>query len=201
MDKYYSITNTNIGKIKHYIFQRLQKVYLFDEWHITPINYREYAIDLVKYVDKLIKEKGLRTVIEVGCGLGEIISHIDAPDKVGYDIKREVIHAARKISKKNTNFLVGTFDSIRNKKIDVFISVNFIHGIEPEVLKEEFRKLTTENDVKYIVVDKVISKIYKYNHCMKEILPKEYKEVKRLGFYSAHRGRRYIMIFERTENE
>lgn len=117
------------------------------------------------------------------------------------DIKREVIHAARKISKKNTNLLVGTFESIRNKKLDVFISVNFIHGIESEALKEEFRKLTIENDVKYIVVNKGISKMYKYNHCMTEILPKKYKEVKRLGFYLEHRGLRHVMIFERIENE
>lgn len=82
------------GFVKEKRNSLLRKKYNFPDWHIAPIEYRPYA----QYVSKIVNEyvaDSAGVVVEIGCGLGEIISSIRVKRKFGFDIKKEVLQAAR----------------------------------------------------------------------------------------------------------
>lgn len=87
------ISNAVVGRIKKVFYRLLRRRYGFREWHVSPINERAYAIFVVKTVNALIRDGKIRegSIVEVGCGLGEIIGNIYG----GY-IKRLLVMTFRK---------------------------------------------------------------------------------------------------------
>ncbi|MFA5746034.1 MAG: DUF2334 domain-containing protein [archaeon] len=171
--KKFGFYNLVAGLIKKEKLKKECQKYKFNKWHINPIELRPYALDCVKEVNKIISKEKLTSVYEIGCGLGEILNKIKAKIRVGYDIEPEVLIAgAQKFKKIIFNY--GSFNDIKNKNIDVLITVNFIHEIKPSILKKYYANLIKYNRIKYIAVDSVN---YKYNHNFKQILPREYKLV------------------------
>ncbi|MBD5549022.1 MAG: methyltransferase domain-containing protein [Lachnospiraceae bacterium] len=189
--------NYKLGKIKELYFKYLQHKYMFQHWHTTPINFRPYAIGIVNYLNKQRKKK----VVEIGCGLGEIVGNITNCERMGVDVDTNVIKVAKKLYRK-TNFEVGTFENIRNQKIDYLITVNFIHRIPSELLKEKYSYLCRNNDIRHIVLDIVDSPEYQFNHDI-DYLSKElgYRVKKRLHRYQVTNGSRWIYILERNHGD
>lgn len=72
------ISNAIVGRMKKVFYRLLGRRYGFREWHISPINERAYAVYIVRTVDRLIREKKIQegSIVEIGCGLGEIIGNI-----------------------------------------------------------------------------------------------------------------------------
>lgn len=187
--------NTLIGKIKKIYFKMLYKKYKFDEWHCTPVNFRLYAQELIAYINSQVEKNPEAVIVEVGCGLGEIVGNIREGVRFGYDISKEVLQAAKALNKR-VKYRRGTFPDVRIKNIDYLITVNFIHGIDEDALRRDYKELIKRCQPKYIVVDEVRSKKYLYNHSFKNILPKNYTVVKKLGKFPAYGGIRYIYIYK-----
>lgn len=59
-------------------YKLLYKIFNFDEWHVSVIGERPYAMEVVKYINRFLREnteyKRGRKVVEIGCGLGDIVS-------------------------------------------------------------------------------------------------------------------------------
>ena len=183
-----------MGKLKELYFKYLQCRYRFSEWHITPINFRPYAIGILEYLNKQPKKK----VVEIGCGLGEIVGNLSGCERVGLDLDAGVIKAAGRLYR-NTNFVVGTFENVKNQKIDYLITVNFIHGIPSEELKEKYRYLCMNNDIKHIILDITDSPNYQYIHDVHYLFDDlGYTIKKRLKRYQVINGGRWIYIFEKA---
>lgn len=76
-DKHYIyncwITSKTVGKLKKMSLRAFKNVFGYGEWHISPINERQYAIDIVKWINDFIS---MGTIVEIGCGIGEIIGNI-----------------------------------------------------------------------------------------------------------------------------
>lgn len=156
-----------VGLFKRTKYIKLQKKYGFDEWHITPYELRPYAYCLVGFLNSLQR---INNVVEVGCGLGDIIRNINAPCKYGYDISMSVINCAKQIDSNHrggkTTFICGGFEDVKefDKPIDVLITVNFIHNIPIKDLEFYYKRIFKINNVKGIVFDSVEADGYKYNH-------------------------------------
>jgi SAM-dependent methyltransferase len=187
-------SNYDIGKIKELYFRYLQNRYQFDMWHITPINFRPYAIDIVRYLNR----NNVGSVVEIGCGLGEIIGNISCRgERLGFDIDKNVVKAAKKVYHK-TSFQVGSFEKVNNKKVDYLITVNFIHGIAPENLKKSYKEICCNNEIQHIVLDIVDSHRYAFCHDINFLFDgSEYKVKKRLHRYETVGGSRWIYIMEK----
>lgn len=73
------LLNTMIGIIKSFVLYRILHIFFhFDKWHMNAIyNITPYKKEVVK----IINEIRPKFVIEIGCGLGEIISRIKAYKK------------------------------------------------------------------------------------------------------------------------
>lgn len=151
------------GLIKRFIFYRfLQWVYKFDQWHVNyPFELKPYAMFVVKYINENLKPN---VVVEIGCGLGEILANIQAKEKYGIDIDKKVLNAASFLHKnKGIKFKEGSFEVVENLNIDVLIALNFLHGVNRETVKNMLEKIFQQNKIKYIIVDNYEEGNYNHN--------------------------------------
>ena len=82
-------------------FKKLFRIILmlffrFDYWHTSPLDNRKYAIDIIS---KLNRRASRESLIEIGCGLGDILTKAHYDRKYFYDISPEVLSAAAFLQK------------------------------------------------------------------------------------------------------
>jgi SAM-dependent methyltransferase len=157
---------------------------------------KNYAKTIVKYCNNNFKDK---SVVEIGCGLGDIIRRINSKNKTGLDIDQNVLNAAHFLSKK---IHFQQFSFVENALIgnyDIILLVNWIHGIEPEILKEKIRVYFNKNlNINgIIIIDIVKSTDYKYNHKIKYLLENINCAVEKI--YEKLSGRELYIIKKRGE--
>lgn len=177
----------------------LQKMIGFDKWHLNSLNERFYASPTINRINEMLRsENSTGIVIEVGCGLGDIISAVRWRYKMGYDIDKRAIWAARMLHPL-TPFRAGTFDALRNKKIAVLIALNFLHRVSAEDCRRYFGDLFHHNQIEIIVVDVVQSPPYQYKHDYEKLFGEfgytlEYQS---RGYIAYKRSIRKILYFRR----
>ena len=59
------------------------------------------------------------TVVEIGCGLGEMLTKIKSQYRIGIDYDFGAIQAATFLNKKNIEFIHHDFESIKNIDLNV----------------------------------------------------------------------------------
>lgn len=161
------ILNKSIKCYKDVLYLKiLRKIYQFDDWHtLSSYNCRKYKKQLVEIINN-IKNENLLT-IEIGCGLGDIISRVESKSKIGFDLDKGVVNASKKLYK-NTDFYHGSFNEVAslNKSIDLLILVNWIHGIPMHELEKDIQLINKNNNIEYILVDEILPTTsgYKYHH-------------------------------------
>jgi SAM-dependent methyltransferase len=110
----------------------LARYYGFHPWHAaSPSSRRPYRY----VVAELVNSVAPQVVVEVGCGLGEILSRVRAAERYGYDIDAGVIRAARFLHGPGITFVHGDASQVAQKNIDVLILVNWIHELGPSELE------------------------------------------------------------------
>ena len=169
-------------RFKYLYHLLLSYFFKFDSWHISPIESREYCLDVVDYINSEIERDAC--VVEIGCGLGETISSIHCLHKYGYDKSYEVIRAAKMIDnrKYTTIFKVGSFDIPVGLDIKYLITLNFLHDFDTDQVFQWFKLITDNNNVLNIIVDELDvdndNDDYYRLHRFDSIIPKKYKEIK-----------------------
>ena len=169
----------------------LMFLFRFEWWHTSPSDNRPYACDIVS---ELRKRKADGSVLELGCGLGDILGKIKCREKYFFDVSDNVLRAAKFLqyfSFKNTlnhykefNFIEDTLD--KKMSVDVVILVNWIHAYKTSILREKFSDLTKFNlNPGGIVVFDLIenNSNYKYNHRIQELLDTELFDIETFSGY------------------
>lgn len=145
----------------------LRLFFRFDKWHITPLEERQYAIDIISYCNQVASKKYF---VEIGCGLGDIIRNVDFETRVGYDNDKHILKAASFLSKrqigKPIQFKLFDFPADLPDHATIIVMVNWIHLIDPVLLKKQIKKYFSENLEAggAIIIDTVQDKEYKFNH-------------------------------------
>jgi hypothetical protein len=105
-----------------------------------------------------------KMVVEVGCGLGGILSRVRAHYRWGLDIDSAAIAAARFIHGRSARFLIGSFEQLPDGEIDVLLAVNWLHDFPPEQVERWIAPLLPR--VGSIIVDSVVTGTpgYRYHH-------------------------------------
>lgn len=130
----------------------LQKVYGFHPWHAAaPLSVRPYRHVVASIVATL--EPKPSCVVEVGCGLGSLLSLVDAVERVGYDVDLGALRAARLVHGRRATFIHGDMTAVTQPRIDVLILVNWIHDFSPERLDEWLTPLLPRT--RYLLVDAI----------------------------------------------
>ncbi len=149
----------------------LQKIYKFDKWHANaPYSCRPYKKVLVNEINKLDIND---VAVEIGGGLGDIISKIKTKKKYLIDLDnklKKIIH----ILHKNIIFINGSFDEIKTiyeKNIDILILINWIHELDKNDILDGIYNIKKQKKIKYIVLDEINDNIqgYKYKHRFENI--------------------------------
>ncbi|NLO90480.1 MAG: hypothetical protein GX410_00625 [Elusimicrobia bacterium] len=146
-----------------------------DPWHAGTALDRLYPADIIAHLNKRT-ESERQSAVEIGCGLGDVISALNFKRKTGYDLDGTVLKAA---AFKNifsghgrTCFLPLDFPkSFLDGKHDSIILVNWIHHLPPDILKSCVTKLYERhlNQDGEIILDTVSDPAYEYNHQIQAI--------------------------------
>lgn len=140
----------------------LQRHFGFDPWHaLAPYPCRSYKKVVVDIVNRLAPA----TVVEIGAGLGELLAHIDAPQRLGYDIDPAVVRAARFLHRRGITFVRGDATQVIDSPIDVLILVNWIHNLSADELSELLEPLMPRTT--YLLLDAIDldgPSSYRYKH-------------------------------------
>jgi SAM-dependent methyltransferase len=187
MSKLIKVVSAPIFYFERFSRFLLYYIFRFDKWHLSTLKERKYATDIVHYCNTLKRDK---LVIEIGCGLGDIVRNIDSTRSLGFDREVNALKAARFLTIlkfREIRFRLHEFpnDEIKGQ-FDVIILVNWIHHIEPFLLKSEIQKIfrLNLNINGIIILDTVQDKEYQYNHNIDYLTNGISCELEKLGSYS-----------------
>ena len=146
------IKNTLIGLWRREKLGRICSKYGLHPWLKSPYELRLYAQMAAESVNELA---GIDCVVEVGCGLGEIIRHINVPKKYGYDIDSHVIEVAKAITPRESNieYFVGELRDVDVSNADVLLTIGWMHAVSYDDLKTAYHECIEKNKFRYVVVD------------------------------------------------
>lgn len=178
-------------------YRKYTRRFKIDPWHMIPKGRKPYVKDVICAVSGLLNGMG-GTIAECGCGLCDILGdrQLRVYQRYGFDLSEDIISADKELFS-DIEFQSGSFETVQNLDITVFISVNFIHELSEDYLKSAYKQLFKNNNIKYYVVDEVTG-LYQYRHNFAELLPDGNRLVKTLGPYLSAGGTRYIKIFDLT---
>ncbi|MBI4706719.1 MAG: class I SAM-dependent methyltransferase [Candidatus Omnitrophica bacterium] len=144
--------------LKKFIFKFLMLRYRFNSWHASaPYECRPYKSEVVSLADSLHAE----VVVEIGCGLGEILTRVKSNHKIGFDIDGGVIKAACGLYGSNCEFFEAsvsdliTIVSKVDSKCDLLICINWTHGIQWEELFNNLSSLQKALGIRYLLIDTI----------------------------------------------
>lgn len=171
----------------------LQRIYGFNTWHINPYSKRPYAKAIVSHLNK---RSARQSVLEIGCGLGDILRRLDFKNKKGLDREQAVLNAAAFMTKfhnaSNGTVSYKIFDLLDdeiNGTFEAIIMVNWIHEIPPQILAEKFNTLFTAHlkPGGELIFDVLDNPDYKYNHSPNELTSGINADLSLIGRYDYNR--------------
>ncbi len=185
------------------LFQKLFRLILmlffrFDRWHTSPVGNRKYAQDIILELDMLPNRD---SILELGCGLGDIVGKVQYKNKYFFDISPNVLRAAKFLQEmmfKRSFNVYEVFDFLENSvdcnmKFDAIVLVNWTHGYESKIIHERLSKLINTNLRKGgVLIFDVIENNHKYkhNHVIRNLINVDRFNIKVLDGYKF--GRKLI---------
>lgn len=189
----------------------LGRIYSMGEWHESNWFDRPYCVSVIKEISNYMQShysgtnRRSFTIVGIGCGCGEIVGNIRAPKNIkmiryGYDINNNNLKVAKWMYPK-VIFREGTFGDVRFMNVDCLILINFIHNINPDMLKKQIYNIILNCDVGLIVMDNLVNvegTEYMYSHDGNYLFDNRYKMIKKSrGFKASSGARRYITYWKR----
>jgi SAM-dependent methyltransferase len=145
----------------------LRLMFRFDAWHASaPYSCRPYKKTVVGLVNALAP----RTAVEVGCGLGEILSRVTATERFGFDQDGAAIRAARFLHGRRIHWKIADLAAVplslpEGRRIDCLIMVNWIHNLSPEQLGASLLPLLSRTGWLILdAIDRDGPASYRYKH-------------------------------------
>ena len=145
----------------------IQCIFKFDVWHAgAPYSCRLYKRKVIEIANSLSPH----VIVEVGCGLGDIVSRVRAVERYGLDSDSQVIRAARFLHPSGVRWICGDASSIANSiptdgVLDCVIMVNWTHNLSPEQLSVCILPLMPR--IRYLILDSIdldAPASYRYRH-------------------------------------
>ena len=183
-------------RLKYLLHSIFFYIFKFDHWHISSIESREYCLQTLEYINSNVYPDDC--IIEVGCGLGETISKVNAGNLRGYDTSYQVIQAAKLYHfRKKTSFEIGSFNSFKNYNITYLIALNFLHDFDSQTVSNWLNQCIQNNKIQFLILDEIKDRAYQNNHNFIKILPKCFFLVDTIG--EEYRYNRSIKVFKNLE--
>ena len=150
------IGNTIIAQIKKAALYILFLIFRFDRWHTMrpyeTTNYKKITVRLAQSVSPV-------TVVDVGCGIGDILRRIQAPERIGIDIDKQALRCAQLLNLFTSPAIVyiegsiTNVDQISQRPIDVLIMTGWIHVQSDAWVEPLLESLFSNVQVRYYIID------------------------------------------------
>lgn len=145
--------------VKKLRYRRLARRHGFDPWHAkSPFECRGYKREVVQLAESLHPQ----AVIEIGCGLGEIVSRIGDCRRFGFDIDPRVVPAAHELHGAHCRFeCAGLTDVDMVHRVvggagaDLLVMVNWPHALPWVELAAQVRRLTQAVSLRRLIIDTI----------------------------------------------
>ena len=157
----------------------LFKIFKFDSWHIKSNYYlRPYKREAVEIINSF----NFNNVIEIGCGLCEIISRVKCKNKIAIDIDKSIIKTCNYLYKGKISLYQGSlFDknleiiNLKNKNFadNLLICINWPHNYNFNDLFNALKIFSEKYNITHLMIDLIIDnskKHYKYSHTKNNLL-------------------------------
>ena len=163
-----SLTPMLRTRLKQAAYFALSVVYRFDRWHYRVVRDNCAYFDSVRGIHEDIAP---RTTIEIGCGLGEILSGLRSPVRTGIDRDAAVIRAARAIRPRSMTFVTDTEFAACATRFEApepvcLIFLNWFHACTPEEVQRIVREYASWTRATHIVHDVITARSggYRFQH-------------------------------------
>tara|TARA_B100000575_G_C23027094_1_gene591430 strand:- start:111 stop:584 length:474 start_codon:yes stop_codon:yes gene_type:complete len=125
---------------------------------------------------KILNSIKFDNVIEVGCGLCDVLTRIKANNKIGIDQDKNVIKACKFINFKDIHFINNSFLEVINlekyfnfkdKEKNLLICINWPHLYEWKTLSNLIKEFSMRNNINYVFIDLITQDLnnnYPYHH-------------------------------------
>ena len=160
-----------------------------DRWHQCPLAAKDYAVDIIKYLNAQPKKRR-RKVVEIGCGIGDILLNLDFEERLGLDSDPAVLKGAeffrRSHFKGKANFAQALFPQYKMEGVfSAIIMVGWTHAIAPEILRGGIRNLVINNldTGGILIIDTVNGEGYPYRHSHITLFEGLHGRIEKLGSY------------------
>jgi len=184
------------GCFRHFLYRLLRIKYNFHNWHLTPIEWRPYALEVVRYINELSEREKFSTAVEIGCGTGDVLARLKIRNRIGIDNERVIIKVA-KLLYPGITFKEGSFNDVKGENIDVLITVGIIHDIDPKDLLVYYNLLLKNNKIRYICLDSVDYQYhFDFDRLFQDLILKVEKVYEKTGFKSGRKILVYKIINE-----
>lgn len=146
----------------------LARVYGFDAWHYRVVRENCGYFSKVRAVHDALDPI---VAIEIGCGLGEVITGLSARVRIGIDRDPAVIEAARWLHKRSARFFALShcpggelYAGERGRVCLLFL--NWFHAVVPEDVRDSVRTHIERFRPTHLIFDVVNEGVadYKYKH-------------------------------------
>lgn len=187
------IVNCARGTVIRERYKRLQKKYQFDPWHVSPYELRRYLQAVAEY----IRQRNPAVVVDIGCGLGELLRHINAGVKVGYDVCGDALEVARLLSDGDIEYHLGSFDEVTMEQpIDYLVTLGFMHGSREDTWRSCYHDIAARNEIRHFVVDTVPEGWDRAHYLdFSKIMPDNYELTDKMGPFLSGR---MIEVYEKN---
>jgi SAM-dependent methyltransferase len=150
---------------KRIYFRILARRYRFSNWHASaPYECRPYKAEVVALANTVDPA----VVLEIGCGLGEIISRVNCDSRYGVDLDAAVLEGARFLHGNACRFAVGSlsdgdalFQFVRDR-VDLLILVNWPHRLSWPDLSSAVEKVIHGLGARYVLIDGIRPEVTGY---------------------------------------
>ncbi len=153
----------------------LRLYFKYPKWHDLALIECEYAQYIVRHLNK---KQTRGQVLEIGCGMGNILRNLDFETRIGVDIDNKVLKAFSFLNyfssaNKNIKLInVGVNDLPIYKNCDAIVIVNWIHELDQETLVSYLNKLFHQylSHGGELIFDTVSKKSYRHNHSIEAVI-------------------------------
>jgi SAM-dependent methyltransferase len=154
--------------LKKLRYRLLARRHGFDAWHAkSPYECRGYKREVVQLAEGLRPQ----AVVEIGCGLGEILSRVSDCRRFGFDIDARVVPAARELHGAGCRFeCAGLADvdkvqrAVGDIGADLLVMVNWPHALPWSELAAQVRRLALAVSLKHLIIDTIAPGTPGYAH-------------------------------------
>lgn len=177
----------------------LYKIFKFDKWHSQIIYGESYYKDLVKNINN----SNAKNIVEIGCGLGNILLNVNIKNRLGLDYSKEVLKALKFLTIiKFKKIELKKFDFINENlfgEYDIIVIINWPHTVKKNILKKKIN-LIFKNNLNingFLYLDTVSDDSYRYNHDVNYLTSDNKCDILKIGSYS--QGRNVWKIVKKDE--